>query len=70
MTVHMLIREDQNEDGSSTRRSREYSVSLASPRGWGPASVCAQQEGLLVVDDESPDGEWQVSWKVDEHRVD
>jgi hypothetical protein len=24
----------------------------------------------VVEDDESPDGEWQVSWKVEEHLVD
>ena len=30
----------------------------------------ARQEGLVVEDDDSPDGEWQVSWKVEEHTVD
>jgi hypothetical protein len=30
----------------------------------------ARQERLVVEDDESPDGEWQVSWKVEEHLVD
>ena len=30
----------------------------------------ARKEGLVVEDDESPDGEWQVSSKVDEHQVD
>ena len=28
------------------------------------------EQGLVVEDDESPDGEWQVSWKVEEHDVD
>jgi hypothetical protein len=30
----------------------------------------AREEGLVVEDDESPDGEWQVSWKVEEHLMD
>jgi hypothetical protein len=30
----------------------------------------ARQEGLVVEADESPDGEWQVSWKVEERHVD
>jgi hypothetical protein len=30
----------------------------------------ARPEGLVVEDDESPDGEWQVSGKVEEHLVD
>jgi hypothetical protein len=30
----------------------------------------AREQGLVVEDDESPDGEWQFSWKVEEHAVD
>jgi len=26
----------------------------------------AREQGLVVEDDESPDGEWQVSWKVED----
>ena len=29
----------------------------------------AREQGLVVEDDESADGEWQVSWKVEEHVV-
>lgn len=29
-----------------------------------------REQGLIVEDDDSPDGEWQVSWKVEEYAVD
>jgi hypothetical protein len=29
----------------------------------------ASEQGLIVEDDDSPDGEWQVSWKVEEYPV-
>jgi hypothetical protein len=33
-------------------------------------SRSAAEEPFVVQDDESADGEWQVSWKVEEHLVD
>ena len=71
MTVFVLIREDQNEHGyvhtSVTGVFREEGVAKEME---ALERLHARQEGLVVEDDESPDGEWQVSWKVDEHRVD
>jgi hypothetical protein len=29
----------------------------------------AREQGLVVEDDDSPDGGWQVSWKVEEYPV-
>ena len=71
MTVFVLIREDQNEhgyvDASITGVFREEGVAKEME---ALERQHARREGLVVEDDESPDGEWQVSWKVDEHRVD
>ena len=70
MTVFVLIREDQNEHGyvdtSITGVFREEGVAKEME---ALERLHARQEGLVVEDDESSDGEWQVSWKVDEHRV-
>jgi hypothetical protein len=71
MTVFLLIREDQNEHGyidtSITGVFREASIAREIET---LERLHARQEGLVVEDDESPDGEWQVSWKVEEHLVD
>lgn len=71
MTVFMLIREDQNEHGyidtSITGVFREAGVAKEMET---LERLHARQEGLVVEDDDSPDGEWQASWKVEEHTVD
>ena len=71
MTVFVLIREDQNEHGyidtSITGVFREARIAKEMET---LERLHARQEGLVVEDDESPDGEWQVSWKVEEHIVD
>ncbi len=71
MTVYILLREDQNEHGyidtSITGVFREARIAKEME---GVERLRARQEGLLVEDDDSPDGEWQVSWKVEEHFVD
>jgi hypothetical protein len=71
MTVFVLIRQDQNEHGyvdtSITGVFREAGVAKEMEI---LERLHARQEGLVVEDDESPDGEWQVSWKVEEHPVD
>ena len=71
MTVFVLIREDQNEHGyidtSITGVFREARIAKEMET---LERLHARQEGLVVEDDESPDGEWQVSWKVEEHLVD
>ena len=71
MTVFVLIREDQNEHGyietSITGVFREAGVAKEMET---LERLHARQEGLVVEDDDSPDGEWQVCWKVEEHTVD
>ena len=70
MTVFVLIREDQNEHGyvdtSITGVFREAGVAKETET---LERLHAEEEGLVVEDDESPDGEWQVSWKIEEHLV-
>jgi hypothetical protein len=71
MTVFVLIREDQNEHGyvdtSITGVFREEDVAKERE---ALERLHARQEGLVVEDDDSPDGEWQVSWNVEERNVD
>ena len=71
MTVFVLIREDQNEHGyidtSITGVFREARIAKETET---LERLHARQEGLVVEDDESADGEWHVSWKVEEHPVD
>ena len=71
MRVFVLIREDQNEHGyidtSITGVFREARIAKETEI---LERLHARQEGLVVEHDESPDGEWQVSWKVEEHLVD
>ncbi len=71
MTVFVLIREDQNEHGyidtSITGIFREARIAKEMEN---LERLHARQEGLVVEDDESPAGEWQASWKVEEHDVD
>ena len=70
MTVHILIREDQNEHGyidvSITGVFREEGVAKEQE---ALERLHAREQGLVVEDDESADGEWQVSWKLEEHVV-
>jgi len=70
MTICVLIREDQNEHGyvdtSIAGIFREAGVAKEMET---LERLQARQAGLVVEDDESPDGEWQVAWKVEEHVV-
>ena len=70
MRVFVLIREDQNEHGyidtSITGVFREAGIAKEME---ALVRLHARQEGLVVEDDESTDGEWQVSWRVEEHIV-
>jgi hypothetical protein len=69
--VFILVREDQNAhgyiDASITGVFREARIAKEME---ALERLEARQEGLVVEDDDSPDGEWQVSWKVEEHTVD
>lgn len=67
MTVYILVREDQNEHGyidtSITGVFRDVGIATEQE---ALERRQAKEQGLVVEDDESPDGEWQVSWKVEE----
>jgi hypothetical protein len=71
MIVFVLIREDQNEHGyidtSIAGVFREAGVAREMET---LERLRARQEGSVVEDEESPDGEWQVSWKIEERTVD
>lgn len=70
MTVCVLIREHQNEHGYvETFIAGVFREAGVAKEMEALERLLARQEGLVVEDDESPDGEWQVSWKVDERRV-
>ncbi len=70
MTVFVLIREDQNEHGYiDTSITGVFSDERVAKEQEALDRVHAREQGLVVEDDESPDGEWQVSWKVEEHFV-
>ena len=71
MTVFVLIREDQNEHGYvDTSIAGVFREEGVAKEMEALERLHARQEGLVVEDDESPDAEWQVSWKVEEHLVD
>jgi hypothetical protein len=71
MTVFVLVREDQNEHGYvDTSIAGVFREAGVAKEVEALARLDARQLGLVVEDDESPDGEWQVSWKVEEHLVD
>jgi hypothetical protein len=71
MTVFVLIREDQNEHGYvDTSIAGVFRESGVAQEVETRERLRARQEGLVVEDDESPDGEWQVSWKMEERTVD
>jgi hypothetical protein len=70
MTVYVLIREDQNQHGY-------VDVSIDGIfREKQTAQECeelerrlALREGLRVCGDVECDGEWEVSWKIEEHDI-
>lgn len=70
MTIYILLREDQNEYGYiDTAIAGVFLESGVAKKMETIERLHARQEGLVVEDDESPDGEWQVSWKVEAHDV-
>lgn len=70
-TVFVLIREDQNEHGYvDTSIAGVFREAGGAKEMETLERLKARQEGLVVEDDDSPDGEWQISWKVEEHTVD
>lgn len=69
MTVYVLIREDQNELGYiDTSIAGVFQVERAAKEQEAIERRNAREQGL-IVEDESSDGDWQVSWVVEEHLV-
>jgi len=69
MTVFVLVREDQNEHGFiDTSIAGVFHDQHAAAAEESRERLRARAE-RLVVEDDSPDGEWQVSWKIEEHAV-
>jgi hypothetical protein len=70
MTVFVLIREDQNEHGYiDTSVAGVFHDKHTAQRQEVLERRKASEEGLIVEDNDSPDGEWQVSWSIEEHVV-
>jgi len=70
MTVFVLIREDQNEHGYiDTSITGVFREACAAKEMESLQRRQARGEGLVVEDDDTQDGEWQVSWKVEEYIV-
>jgi hypothetical protein len=70
MTVFILIEEHQNDHGYvDTAIAGVFQHQRAARDQEAAARRRARAEGLLVEDEDSPDGGWQVSWKVEEYAV-
>lgn len=70
MTVYVLIREDQNQHGyvdvsiDGIFREKQAARKLEEVERRQ-----ALREGLRVCNDVDCDGEWEVSWKIEEHDI-
>lgn len=70
MTVFVLVREDQNQHGYvDTSIAGIFHEQQAAAAEESRERLRARAERLVVEDDDSADGEWQVSWKIEEHAV-
>lgn len=70
MKVFVLIREDQSEHGYvDTSVAGVFNDEHVAREQEAIERRLAREQGLIVEDDDSPDGEWQVSWKVEEYAV-
>jgi hypothetical protein len=70
MDVYLLIREDQNEHGYvDTSVAGVFLDREAAERCETFERQRAKALNLLVLDDDCPDGQWQVAWKIEEHTV-
>jgi hypothetical protein len=66
MTVHVVIREDQNEHGfidTSFRSRSDADALVESSVSW------ARDEGLRVCGDPGTEPDWQVSWMIESHSL-
>ncbi len=70
MTVFLLIREDQNEHGYiDTSVTGVFEAEAHAKAREAAETLRARDEGLIVEDDESSDGDWQVCWRIEAHAV-
>jgi hypothetical protein len=70
MTVFVLIREDQNEHGYvDTSIAGVFHHEHVAREQEAIERRKARAQGFIVEDDDSLDGEWQVSWVVEEYAV-
>jgi hypothetical protein len=70
MTVFVLIQEHQNEHGYvDTSIAGVFQHEHLAREREAAERRQAREKGLIVEDDDSADGEWQVSWKVEEYAV-
>jgi hypothetical protein len=68
MTVYVLIREDQNPHGFvDTSVAGVFLTQVAAECCETSERQRALAQAMVVEDDTSPDGEWQVSWRIEEH---
>jgi hypothetical protein len=68
MTVYVLIREDQNQHGFVDTSVAGVFLEQDAAESFETAErLRAKTLGLVVEDEDSPDAEWQVSWRVEEH---
>ena len=70
MTVFVLIREDQNEHGYvDTSIAGVFHNEHVAREQEAVERHNAREQGLIVEDDDSSDGDWQVCWIIEEHAV-
>jgi hypothetical protein len=66
MTVFVLIQEHQNEHGYvDTVVAGVFQQEIAARE----REAAERQQGIIVEDDDSPAGGWQLSWRVEEHAL-
>ncbi len=71
MTVHVLLREDQNEYGYvDTSVDGVFREESDATRRLEEERHTARIQGLrLCGDDDVDDGDWQVAWSIEHHSV-
>lgn len=70
MTIFVLIQEHQNGHGYvDTSVAGVFHDEHVAREQEAIERQNAREHGLIVEDDDSPDGGWQVSWVVEEYVV-
>ena len=70
MTVHLLLREDQNDHGYvDVAVDGVYRSAADAERRLEQERDRARKEHLRVCGDDDDDADWQVYWKIEEHMV-